>query len=61
MRVSIGMASEMLGISPQTLRNWGKEGKVKEYRTLGNTEDTNRRNRKDVWERKCKREENNII
>lgn len=34
--ISIKEASELLGVSERTLRNWEKKGKIKPYRTLGN-------------------------
>lgn len=34
--VSIGKASKLLGISPQSLRDWEKAGKLTAYRTCGN-------------------------
>ena len=29
-------AAKMLGVVPQTLRNWDKQGKIKMVRTVGN-------------------------
>lgn len=34
--ISIKKAAEILSVTPQTLRNWEREGKIKALRTLGN-------------------------
>ena len=34
--LSISKAAEYLGVSPLTLRNWEKKGKIKSFRTPGN-------------------------
>lgn len=34
--ISIGKAASLLGVHPDTLRNWEKSGKVQVYRTPGN-------------------------
>lgn len=36
MKITIKEASELIGVSPKTLRRWEKEGKIKPVRTLGN-------------------------
>ena len=30
--LKIAQAAEQLGVCPNTLRNWGRQGKIKEYR-----------------------------
>ena len=34
--VSIGKAASLLGVHPDSLRNWEKSGAIKVYRTPGN-------------------------
>ena len=34
--ISIGKAASLLGVHPDTLRNWEKSGKIQVYRTPGN-------------------------
>ncbi len=33
--VSIGVVAELFGVTPQTIRNWEKEGVFKVERTIG--------------------------
>jgi len=34
--MTIGEASQFLGVSPSTLRAWAQSGKLRAYRTVGN-------------------------